>query len=131
MLTALGMVCLTNRAAPEVNLGVREVGCNLFRARGEAAQFGVLFGVRFGRRRQGGFFGGGFALVVQFVGQQQGGEHEEAGLAGLAADRLDGGDALFDFLRHFFQMRFLAVLAADGVGVAVDADGHLGHFFTP
>ena len=88
------MICRTHRAAPKTCLSVCEVGGNLFRARGDAAQLCAPLAIGLGgsRCRRCGHLCA-VAQIVQFVCQQQritsiksiGGQSGEARLLMLAA----------------------------------------------
>jgi len=67
------------------------------------------------------------AEIRKLIGKEQGRHQEESGLAQLTDILRDLPDLGIEQSGQFGEVGFLAILAADGVGTTVYAEGHLSH----
>src|SRR5260221_1536841 len=133
-----GICDLTGRAAPSISLwGAFEPHRNRFDARGQTFDPGGEH--RFGRRgvvlRGRRTVAGTVALAAQalgrlgqFVGDDEAGHEEQAGVADLAPGLGELADLAIDILAELADAVFLALVAGDLIAAAVDRQRDLRHY---
>ena len=98
---------------------------DLFEPGGDGVE-GLGHAIRRGRRI-GGRRSAVQTRLVKFVGQQQAGHQEQADVADMADLARNLADMAVELFGEQANAVFLAIGAADGVGTAVDLDGHRRH----